>query len=122
MSKVIHVTNKGESFSNAMVVLCEDNMSFSVTKLKPEQTKELVKGQHLTFDINLTNLRQDICDLVVDKIGSDLLISDLYEDELHRNSNDSDSDYHFDDIILFADVDYIGDEFTVNYYKIDILM
>lgn len=122
MFKTIHITNKAKTFANAMVGLCKDNMSFNVTKLKPEQTKELVNGQHPTFDIDLTNLRQDICDLVVDQIGRDLSIADLYEDTLHRDSDDSDLEYNFDDIILFADVDYIGDEFTVNYYKIDILM
>lgn len=124
MFKVIHVTTKEEAFANAITVLCEndDNMSLNVTKLQKEKVKDLVKDQHVTVDIDIRRYRKEIRDLIVDQIGNDLGIPDLYNDELERDSDDSDLEYNFDDIILFVDVDYDKDEFVLTYYKVDILI
>ena len=122
MFKVIHITNKAESFANAITTgLGDGQMHFAVTKISAEEAKELIKGQHVVIDIDAEYYATDTSrDLFRNQVGKDLDIPDIEEDELTGQIEDV--DYNFDDVILFVDPDYNGKQWSLNYYKVDILI
>ena len=122
MFKVIHVTNKAEAFANAITTgLGEDQMHFAVTKISAEKAKELVKDAHVVIDIDTNRHIADTSrDWFRNQVEKDLDIPDIEEDELTGQIEDV--DYNFDDVILFMDPDYDGKQWSLNYYKVDILI